>query len=78
MNKEHLAIETNQFADNAQGDEHSGYDNDVIMLEANDAPKPDDFCRQMYKAVKPSLTTLMMSPDDAEAITRLKRLRAKQ
>ena len=74
LNKEHLAIETDQFADNAQGDEHSGYDDDVVMLEASDAPKPDDFRRQIYKAAEPSLATLIMSPDDAGAITRLKRL----
>lgn len=74
LNKEHLATETGQFADDAQGDGHQGYENDVVMLEASDAPKPDDFRRQIYKAAEPSLATLMMSPEDAGAITRLKRL----
>lgn len=74
LNKEHLIIEIDQFAENAQEDENSDYDNNMIMLETSDASKSNDFRRQIYKAVEPFLATLMMSSDDAEAITRLKHL----
>jgi hypothetical protein len=44
-----LINEFEQFADNAQKNEDQDDKFDMMMFEANEALKPDDFRRQVYE-----------------------------
>ena len=73
-NKEDLPAEPGQFANNAQGDEDSGDEVDVVMLEANEPLKPDDFRQAIYKEAEQYLQALMSNPKDVAAETQVSRL----
>lgn len=57
-----------------QGDEDPGDEVDAVMLEANEAPKPNDFRQAIYKEAEPCLQTLIIDPKNVRARARVSRL----